>query len=41
MTTLSLPLVLHLPEGLRPSVVIIAECDLFYLVPFLFLLHYI
>lgn len=36
-----LPLVLHLPEGLRPSAVIIAGCDLFNLLSFLLLLHYI
>lgn len=37
----TLPLVLHFPEGLRPSVIIIAGCDLFYLLSFLFLLYYI
>lgn len=39
--TNDLPLVLHLPEGLRPSAVIVAGCDLLYLLPFFFLLHYI
>lgn len=39
--TNDLPLVLHLPEGLRPSAVIVAGCDLLYLLPFFFLFHYI
>lgn len=34
-----LPLLLHLLEGLGPSVAVV--CDLLYLLPFLFLLHYI
>lgn len=36
---LSLPLLLHLPEGLGPPAV--AERDLLHLLPLLFLLHYI
>lgn len=37
---LSLPLLLHLPEGLGPPVVA-AERDLLHLLPLLFLLHYV